>query len=156
MAWITLALRKQTLKAEISDLNFEDLQLSREKNAVHRHLAYEQSIFEAQAKRELKEAKEASGLEELKKNRPSVQDDSYEEWKVEYAEAKEEYEAYKQDILDMMDEIKTELEEEAKEKEEAIDEQITIVETQRDAMNAELQAISDQIKTEIENSAIKF
>jgi len=154
MAWITLALRKQTLKAQVNELNYEDIQLSRKKRSVHRHLSYEQSIFNSQKKAELRDAKEE--YLEIRDERPDVDSEDYEEWKVEYAAAQEDYQSEKQDIEDYYDDLNEQTEQEAQDEEDFIDEQITRVETQRDAMNQELQAITDQVKTEIESSAIKF
>ena len=155
MAWITLALRKQTLKAEISSLNFEDLQLSRERRAVHRHLSYEESIYNTSKKEEIRNAK--SAYNEIRDQRPSVADtQAYEEWKVQYAQAQEDYQAQKQDIEDYYDDLCADLEADAQDREDHLEEEQTRVETQRDAMSAELQAITDQVKQEIEISAIKF
>ena len=154
MAWITLALRKQTLKAEINSLNYEDIQLSRQQRAVHRHLSYEQSVFNTEKKQQLRDAKAA--YTEIRNQRPDVKDPDYEQWKTDYAMAQEEYQAAKENIEDYYDDVNSDLEADAQDEEDEIQEQITQVETQRDAMSAELQAISDQIKTEIDNSAIKF
>ena len=155
MGWVTLSLRKQTLQAEINELNFQDIQLSRSIRAVHRHLAYETSIFESEKSAQLKDAK--AEYNKAKAGRPKVSDtEAYEEWKVDYEEAKEKYLEDKELIEDYYDDIKTELEEEAKNKEDEYNDEKTEVETQRDAMNAELQAITDEIKSEIESSAIKF
>ena len=154
MAWMTLALRKQTLKAQISSLNNEDIQLSRKVRAVHRNLSYEQSVFSAEKKLELRDAK--SQYMAIRNQRPDTDSEEYEQWKVEYSEAQEDYQAQKQDIEDYYDDLTEELEQEAQDEEDALQEEITRTETQRDAMNAELQAITDQIKTEIEGSAIKF
>ena len=151
---MTLALRKQSLKAEINSLNFDDIQLSRKVRAVHRNLSYEQSVFSAQKKLELRAAK--SEYMAIRNERPDVDSEDYEDWKVEYAAAQEDYQAQKQDIEDYYDDLNEEIESEAQDEEDAIQEQITRTETQRDAMSAELQAITDQIKTEIEGSAIKF
>ena len=154
MAWMTLALRKQTLKAEINSLSCEDIQLSRKVRSVHRNLSYEQSVFDAQKKSELRTAK--SAYLEIRNQRPDVDSEEYEEWKTEYAAAQEDYQAQKQDIEDYYDDLNEQIEAEAQDEEDALQEQITRVETQRDAQSAELQAITDQIKTEIESSAIKF
>ena len=154
MAWITLALRKQTLKAEINSLNYEDIQLSRQQRAVHRHLSYEQSVFSAEKKDKLRDIK--AEYDAVRNKRPDVKDEGYEDWKYEYAKAQEDYQAFKQNIEDYYDDVNSDLEADAQDEEDEIQEQITMVETQRDAMSAELQAISDQIKTEIDNSTIKF
>ena len=155
MAWMTLSLRKQTLKAQINSLNFEDIQLSRKVRAVHRNLSYQQSVFDATKKAELRDAK--ADYMEVRNARPSdVKSDEYEEWKVEYAAAQEDYQSAKEDIEDYYDSVKEEIEAEAQDEEDALQDQITRTETQRDAMNAELQAITDQVKTEIEAAAIKF
>lgn len=154
MAWLTLALRKQTLKAQITELNYDDIQLSRRKRSVHRHLSYEQSTFNSMKTAELRNAK--SEYLEIRNRRPDIDSEEYEEWKVEYSAAQEDYQSEKAGIEDYYEDLNQEAEAEAEDEENALDDEITRVETQRDAMNAELQAITDQIKTEIEASAIKF
>ena len=154
MAWITLTLRKQSLKSQVTELNNESVQLSRQQRSVHRHLSYEESAFDTAKKSELRKAK--SAYLKIRNERPDVDSEEYEEWKVEYSAAQEDYQAQKQDIEDYYDDVKEEIEQEAQDEEDAIQEEITRTETQRDAMNSELQALTDQIKTEIQDSAIKF
>ena len=154
MGWITLSLRKQTLKAQISELNTEDIQLSRKQRSVHRHLSYEESVFDAQKKNELRKAK--STYMQMRNLRPDVDSEEYDEWKTAYADAQEDYQAQKQDIEDYYDELKEDIESDSQDEEDAIEEEITRTETQRDAVTAELQALTDQIKTEIQSNAIKF
>ena len=171
MGWVTLSLRKQTLQADINELNFQDIQLSRKIRGVQRHLSYETSVFDSEKSARLKEAR--ADYDEIKKGRPSRSDyqdqngeltdeqkekynEAYEDWKTDYNEAREEYLAEKEEIEDEYDDMKEMLEEEAKNQEDAYNDQKTQVETQRDAENAELQALTDEIKSEIESSAIKF
>jgi len=154
MGWITLSLRKLTLKAEISSLTYQDIQLSRQLRGVQRHLAHEQSIHNLDKKAQLKDAR--ANYDKLRKERPSVGSEDYEEWKIQYAEAQEQWQQDQEDINDYYDDIMKDLEEQAQDQEEEIQQQQTEVETQRDAMQAELEALQDQIKTEIQNSAIKF
>lgn len=154
MAWITLSLRKQSLQSQVTELNNEDVQLSRQQRAVHRHLSYEESVFDTQKKSELRKAK--SDYLKIRNERPDIDSEEYEEWKVEYSAAQEDYQSQKQDIEDYFDSIKEELESESQDEEDTIQEQITRTETQRDAMSAELQSLTDQIKTEIQGEAIKF
>ncbi len=154
MAWISLALRKQSLKADINELTNYDIQLSRKKRQVHRHLSYEQSANKSAKTAELRAIKEPYMA--LRKMRPDTKSENYQDWQNAYNDAKEDYQAQKADIEDYYDELNEELETEAQDEEDQIDEEITQTETQRDAMNAELQALQDQIKTEIQSSAIKF
>lgn len=68
MAWITLSLRKQSLKAETNDLELQDLTLSREKRSIQRNLAYQKSIMQSQENSEISAAKEE--YNKVKKERP--------------------------------------------------------------------------------------
>ncbi len=68
MAWITLSLRKQSLKAETNDLELQDLTLSREKRSIQRNLAYQKSILETEENAEIKTAK--NEYDKVKKERP--------------------------------------------------------------------------------------
>ena len=155
MAWMVLALRKQSLKSSVNELTYEDIQLSRKVRSVHRHLSHEKSVYNAAMKGELREVK--SAYMEVRNARPAdLKSDEYNQWKQEYADAQEDYQAAKQDIQDYYDDLNEEIETEAQDEEDALQDDITETETQRDAQSAELQAITDQIKTEIEGSAVKF
>jgi hypothetical protein len=154
MAWITLSLRKQSLQSEVNGLNNEDVQLSRQQRAVHRHLSYEESVFDTKEKADLR--KEKAAYLEIRDNRPDIDSKEYEDWKQKYAAAQEDYMAKKQDIQDYYDGVREDIESEAQDEEDRIQEQITRTETQRDAMSAELQSLTDQIKTEVQSEAIKF
>ena len=155
MAWIILALRKQTLQSSVNELTYQDIQLSRRVRKVHRHLAHEKSTYNAAKKAELNAAK--SDYMKIRDARPKDhKSEEYTAWNDMYNDAREDYQAAKEDIEDYYDDIMEEIEAEAQDEEDQIQEEITETESQRDAMNAELQAIRDQIKTEIEGSAIKF
>lgn len=155
MSWISLALRKQALKAQINELNYEDIQLSRKKRSVHRHLSRDKAASNADMKSELSAIK--SEYLEVRNSRPEdIKSDEYQEWAVKYNEAKEDYESRKADIQDYYDDYNEEIEAEAQDEEDYIDDEITRVEAQRDAMNSELQSITDSIKSQIESDAIKF
>ena len=106
MAWITLTLRKQSLKSQVTELNNESVQLSRQQRSVHRHLSYEESAFDTAKKSELRKAK--SAYLKIRNERPDVDSEEYEEWKVEYSAAQEDYQAQKQDIEDYYDDVKEE------------------------------------------------
>ena len=69
MAWITLSLRKQSLKAEANDLELQDLSLSREKRSIQRNLAYQKSILQAEETSEIKDAKDEYNA--VKNKRPT-------------------------------------------------------------------------------------
>ena len=155
MGWVTLSLRKQTLRAEISSNTFESLQLSREKRQLQRHLNYEKSLFDHKKQGELSAAK--APVNAKRDERPDdVNSDKYSTWKEQYNQIQDAYNSKKQDIEDYYDEISAQLEEEANEREQAIQEQMDELEVQRQDMQAEFDAIKDQIKTEIQNSAISF
>ena len=119
---------------------------------------YERSLFDHQRERDLADAKSSSGLEDLQNQRSqkTVGTDEYSDWKDQYTVAQEEYEAKKVDIEDYYDNLTTELEEEANRREELIQEQLDELEVRRQDMQAEFDAIKDQVKTEIQNSAISF
>ncbi len=154
MGWVTLTLRKQTLKSSINTAEFQDIQLSRKLRATQRHLSYDQSIYNADKSQELKDAK--SAYTNIKNQRPSVDSTEYEQWKVDYANAQEEYNAQKQDIEDYYDGIMSELEDEAATEENRVQEEQTSLEAQLQAMNAELETVSEQISSDIDAQKIKL
>ncbi len=152
MGWVTLTLRKQTLKACISDSQFRDIQLSRETRSIERHLAYDKSCYNSEKQRELADAK--SAYMDIRNKRPSIDSEEYQQWKVEYAEAQEDYQAKKQDIQDYYDDLMEEIELEAKEEQDRIEDEKTTLEAELQAMQSELEAVSEQIKTDIDSSKI--
>ncbi len=154
MGWITLSLRKLSLRAQISDLELQDITLSRQLRGVHRHLSYEKSIFNSDKKNELAEAKAA--YDEIRNKRPSVDSDEYKEWSQQYADAKEEYESKKTDINDYYDNIMSQIEEDATDKETDIQEEQTTIEAELEAMRQELQVVSEQISSDIQESKVSL
>ena len=169
MGWVTLALRKQTLQRDISELTMRELEMSRKIRSVHRNLSYETSIFDNLKNAELRRAKEIFLQQADEENRPSRGDSKYDgnvgnynytadynDWKDAYDRAKETYEEEKLKIQEYYEQRQQELEEEAQDQEDFINDQKTQVETQRQAEQAELEAITDEIKNEIQQSAIKF
>lgn len=154
MGWISLSLRKLSLKAAISDGEFRDIELSRQVRQNARNLSYEQSIYNADKTQELNDAREAYTA--VRKQRPSVDSDGYADWQNKYADAKEDYEREKNDIEDYYDGIMEELEYDATNEEERITEEQSTLEAQLEAWNSELEAINDQISTDIDNSQINL
>ncbi len=150
-----LSLRKQSLNADISEETMNILNCSRKKRQVHRRLSYEQSSYKKDKTAELSAAK--SVYMEVRNSRPDRSNqDAYNAWQEQYNDVREDYMAQKEDIESYYDDINEEIEQEAQDEEDYIAEEQERAETQRDALNAELQALSDQIKTEIQNNAIKF
>ena len=96
MSWISLALRKQALKSQINELNYEDIQLSRKKRSVHRHLSRDKASYNADQKAELADIKAV--YMEIRNQRPAVDSAEYAQWSADYADAKEDYEMQKADI----------------------------------------------------------
>ena len=167
MGWITLSQRKQELLGAINELTYQDTQYSLEKRLVQRHLAFEQSIFHADQTKEMRAIKQT--LDNVRNRRPSADDynissssknssydKAYDNWKEQYAEAQKEYEAKKEDIQDYYDNLQTQAETEATDEETHVDQCMSTIETQLSAMNAELDAVKEEINNEIEKSAISF
>ena len=154
MGWITLSQRKQELLWATNELTYQDTQLSAQMRQVQRHLAYEQSIFNADKTSELRAAKEK--LDAVRNKRPNSESSKYDSWKETYADAQKDYEAKKEDILDYYDGLETQAETEATDEESHIQQQMSTIETQLAAMNAELDSVKEEITNEIEKSAISF
>ncbi len=154
MGWVALSLRKQTLKAGIAEEQLRLLQLSREVRSVQRELSTEKSIYQIDKDEELRDAREE--FNKVKEARVSTDDPGYGDWRNEYDIAQQEYQEQKLDINEYYDDIFTELEEEAQDKQTALEDEQASVEAQMQAMQAELESVSEQISTDIKNSAIKF
>ncbi len=154
MGWVTLQLRKLSLRTNINGLQLQDLNLSREINGISRHLSYETSLLNAKKAAALKKAKEK--LIAKNDERPSVDSANYSTWLAEYNELKSQYDSERVDISDAADDEQSTIEEESKDRQTAKEEEQNVVETQLDASNQELSSIADQISTEIQNTALKF
>ena len=154
MGWVTLTLRKLTLRAEINSLELRDIQMSRQIRSVQRNLSYEQSVFNNNKKQELSTAK-AEYLE-IRNNRPEIGSDEYEQWKLDYSQAQEDYNAQKEDINSYYDDIMQELEEAASDEETRLQEEQTTLEAQLEAMRSELDVVSEQISSDIDSSKLNL
>lgn len=154
MGWVSLLLRKQSLRESINNTEMQKIALSRQLRSYQRRASYEQTIFNNDKTQELRDAKEP--LDALRESRPSVDSDEYKEWQQEYMDAKEDYEAQKVDINDYYDQIMNEMEEESTDEESRITVEQDQLEAQLEHMNQELQSISEAISSDIQSTAIKL
>ena len=154
MGWVTLTLRKLTLRAEVNSLELRDLQISREIRKNQRNLSYEQSVFNNSKKQELAAAK--ADYLEIRDQRPDTSSDEYSEWQLDYSAAQEDYQAQKQDINDYYDDIMSELEEAATDEETRLQEEQTTLEAQLEAMRSELESVNEQISSDIDSSKLNL
>ncbi len=154
MGWVSLLLRKQTLRQSINEHQMQKIALSRQLRSYQRQSSFDETVFNNDKSQELRAAKEP--LDALRKERPNVDSDEYKEWQQEYNDAKEKYESEKIDINDYYDGILNELEEEATDEETRITTEQDELQAQLDNMSQELEALSDAISTDIQNTALKF
>ena len=154
MGWVSLSLRKLSLRANISNLELRDIQISRTLRQTQRNLSYEQSIMTNNRTGELRDIKAV--YDEIKGDRPEIDSDEYNEWYMDYQDAREQYEFEKNEIQQYYDDQLAMLEEEAADKEAMLQQEQTTVEAQLEAARAELEAVSEQISADIESSAIQF
>jgi hypothetical protein len=154
MGWVSLSLRKLSLRANVSNLELRDIQISRTLRQTQRQLSYEQSIMKNDRAGQLRDIKEV--YDAIKADRPEIDSDEYNEWYMEYQDAREKYEFEKNEIQTYFDDQLAMLEDEAADKEALLQQEQTTVEAQLEAARAELEAVSEQISADIESSAIKF
>lgn len=154
MGWVSLSLRKLSLRANVSNLELRDIQISRTLRQTQRQLSYEQSIMKNNRSGELRDIKDV--YDEIKGDRPEMDSEEYNEWYMEYQQAREDYEFEKNEIQTYYDDQLAMLEDEAADKEALLQQEQTTVEAQLEAARAELEAVSEQISADIEDSAIKF
>ena len=154
MGWVTLNLRKLSLRSGVNSLELRDLQMSRQVRGIQRNLSYEQSVYNKLKKQELNEAK--SEYLKIRDARPDISSDDYAEWQMNYSAANEDYQDEKQDINDYYDDILNELEEAATDEETRLQEEQTTVESQLEAMRSEMESVNEQISSDIENSKLNF
>ena len=155
MGWVTLSLRKLSLRAEINALEMRDIQMSRQIRSIQKELSYEQSIFNKSKKEELFAAKQP--YLDMREERPDGDDQqAYNEWSVEYSDAQRDYEERKQEINQYYDDMMQELEEEATDEETRLQEEQTVLEAQLEALRAEMETVSEQISSDIDSQKIKL
>jgi len=154
MGWVTLTLRKLTLRGEINSFEMRDIQMSRQIRSIQRNLSYEQSIFNNKKKHELADAKKEYLA--IRDARPDVKSDEYQTWQLDYNDAREDFEGQKQDINDYYDDIMNELEEAATDEETRLQEEQTSLEAQLEAMKGELESVSESISSDISSSKLNL
>ena len=154
MGWVSLSLRKQTLKECISTEELRLLHISRQIRGAQRELSYEKSVFTRDKNEELKFASQE--YDELREDRPSLDSSRYDDWKEKYDDARIEYEREKVEINEYYDQQMSDLEQEAQDMQSQLEDEQTQIEAQKKAMEAELQTVSEAIQQEIQNSAIKL
>jgi len=154
MGWVSLSLRKASLRMDISNLELRDIQISRTLRQTQRQMHYDQSVIKNNKAAELLDIK--SVYDEVKSRRKGTDDPEYNEWYQEYMDAREEYEYQKLQITEMYDDQLAMLEEEASEKEADLQQEQTTVEAQLEAMQAEMDVVSEQISKDIEDSVMKL
>ena len=96
--WVTLTERKTSVLAHHNDVAQQEITNSRSTRSIHRNSTYEQSVIKRNRTADLKTIKEPYDL--LKKDRPDVDSEEYNEWYMEYQDAREEYEHQKTQIME--------------------------------------------------------
>lgn len=155
MGWVSLSLRKASLRRDISNLELRDIQISRTIRQTERQMHYDQTIIKNNKAADLKEIKAV--YDAAKQGKPKdMNSTEYSTWYQAYSEAKEEYEYQKLQISELYDDQLEMLEEEASDKETDLQEEQTTVEAQLEAMRAEFDVVKEQISTDIQNSVISI
>ena len=155
MGWVSLSLRKASLRMGISNLELRDIQISRTLRQTQRQMHYDQSVIKNNKAADLRAIKDV--YDAVKQGKPQdMQSQEYSEWYQTYTEAKEEYDYERLQITEMYDDQLAMLEEEASDKEADLQQEQTTVETQLEAMRAEFDAVKEQISADIESSTMKL
>lgn len=158
MGWVSLTLRKESIRESIQNGQLDDINLSRKIRQNSRQLSLDQTLAQNEMQRQINAAKDESGYQELQKQRKdmSVSDPDYENWSKEFSNAQEDFQELKTNIQAEFDIILQNLEEEATDKEQRMSDEQTILEANLEAWNQELQAVSEAISSNIESSKIKL
>ncbi|MBQ2983252.1 MAG: hypothetical protein IJD57_00440 [Candidatus Gastranaerophilales bacterium] len=158
MGWVTLTLRKESLRQSIHDGQSDDTRMSRTIRANSRQLSLDQTLKQNELQRLIKDAKEDTGYLALEEERKSmsVSDPGYEQWSEEFKQAQEDFQEAKVNLQDEYDIILQNLEEEATDREQRMSDQQVILEANLQAWNAELEAVNEAISSEIEAQKIKL
>ena len=155
MGWVSLTLRKLSLRESINSHELRDIQISRQMRSIHRALSYDQSVHTSAKKLELQEAKEA--ILDLRDRKPEdYGSNEYNEWYQEYTDAQTDYQEEKMNINEYYDEILNEIEEESTDEETILQEEQTSLEAQLESMRSEFDAVKEQISSDIENTTLKL
>ena len=175
MGWVTLALRKASLKQEHSYYQLRLLQISREKRQMARRKSYEsQSILndQNQALAPLKETyygNRQSIMDEIKQTREAAKaagedistytngnGKTVADLQMELSNAQLDYQEQVNDEKTFYEDELAILEEEAADEELILDQEQIEVETQMEAISQELQAVSEAVSAQIQSSTIKL
>ena len=127
MGWVSLSLRKLSLRANISNLELRDIQISRTLRRTQRTLSCEQATLRKD--RSIRLEQERQKFLAAKEGRPEDRNSQeYQEWYEAYQTAKEEYEYEKMDIQNEIDDELARLEDEAADKEAQLQQEQTTIE----------------------------
>ncbi len=174
MGWVTLSLRKKELQRTHSDLQVQDLQLSREQRALARNKMYENTLIQNRKASETDDLRSsqrrdtASIYDEIKNKRdqkkgldPNSQQaldlqDEIDELNEQRRAIQEDSTAAINDAASYYDNEFAMLEQESADREAMIEDQKVAVETEMEAVAAELQAVKEAVSQEIQNSVISL
>jgi DNA repair exonuclease SbcCD ATPase subunit len=178
MGWVTLTLRKKELQKTHSDLQMQDLQISRTQRQMARQYDYEQTVVRNDSQDKMSDlrnnykADTASIYDSIKTKREELNalDPKAANYESEKARIQAEIEAYNEDLRKAEEEYQYEnnelkaleesaiqmLEEEANDMEVMYENEKVQIEAQMQAVSAELQAVGEAVSQEIQNSTIKL
>ena len=157
MGWVTLTMRKKTLKVQHNNYELELLQISSQRRALARGKRAQLAALKAQQTAEINSL---AGYDQAKENYQeqleSKDKDNIATAQFAYQEAKAEYEQQKAQIQAFYEDEKEDLEAETTEQENELDEEQTELESIIESISQELQAVSQQISQDIQSSTIKL
>ena len=178
MGWVTLSLRKKELQRTHSDLQMEDLQISRTQRQMARQYNYDQTVVQNDQQDALDDLQTAYKsqtsifYDDIKTKREELNgldpnDSNYESEKSriqgeiddlnqKIRDAQEQYNYDSNQTKELYETSLALIEEEAKDIETMYENEKVQVETQMEAIAAELEAVSEAVSQEIKNSTIKL
>ena len=174
MGWVTLSLRTMELQRTHSDLQMQDLNISREQRQMARQYQTEQLMVQNEQKNEVGDLQVAyrndrsAKYDYLKDLRTDLSDDSLsesekaeinsliEQTNQELRELQTDYQENSDSVKTMYEDELAMIEQEANDIEVMYENEKVQIETQMEAVAAELQAVKDATSQEIQNGVIKL
>lgn len=174
MGWVTLTLRKKELQRTHSDLQMEDLQISRQSRQMARQYNYEQTVVQNDQQDALSDRRQAyksdttSIYDQISEKRKELNNgnltdqektdinNQIEELNKDVRQAQEDYNYETNEIKTMYEKDLEMIEEEANDIETMYENEKVQIEAQMEAVASELEAVKEAVSQEIQNSTISL
>ena len=160
MGWVTLTVRKQSLKRQHNDYELQLLEISHSRRQLSRGKQSELSLMNYDKQTEIENLKDSTGYNEYKEEYQQALKDGDKESVSEaaqaYSAAKADFDEQKEYVTQYYDNESEELESETTERENDLDEEQTQIEAIIESISQEIESVGQQISSDIQGSTIQL